>query len=177
MMALSTVKATTSSIVRSVRRDLTGNRIWMTVSSPGSAKLVGEKGYVIASLNTGYAATPTIFDTYRKSAEAAGHEPRPDRFAYLAIVGIGETEEEGRRRADQILDYSRTTPRAAHHFFFPPGYVPPEVLGREMRSPSTRMVTLRDALRPLCRPAALTNISTPGSLRRHARHGLRSGVL
>ena len=68
--------------------------VWMTVSSPGSAKLVGEKGYVIASLNTGYAATPTIFDTYRKSAKAAGHEPSPDRFAYLAIVGVGETEDE-----------------------------------------------------------------------------------
>ncbi|PPR62940.1 MAG: hypothetical protein CFH10_00677 [Alphaproteobacteria bacterium MarineAlpha4_Bin2] len=118
--------------------------VWMTVSSPGSAKLVGEKGYVIASLNTGYAATPTIFDTYKKSAKLAGHEARPDRFAYLAIVGVGKTEEEGRQRAHQILDYSRTTPRAAHHFFFPPGYVPPEVLGREMRSPSTRMITLRD---------------------------------
>ncbi len=118
--------------------------IWMTVSSPGSARLVGEKGYVVASLNTGYSATPTIFDAYRKGAEAAGHKVRPDRFAYLAMIGVGATEEEGRRRVDQILDYSRTTPRVLSQFQFPPGYAPAEAVGRELQRPSRRSITLRD---------------------------------
>ncbi len=118
--------------------------VWMTVGSPGSAKMVGEKGYVVASLNTGYAATPTIYDTYRKAAEAAGHSVSADRFAYLAIVGVGETEEEGHRRADQILDYSRTTPRVARQFWFPPGYAPAEVTGQMLNNTAPRTITLRD---------------------------------
>jgi alkanesulfonate monooxygenase SsuD/methylene tetrahydromethanopterin reductase-like flavin-dependent oxidoreductase (luciferase family) len=116
----------------------------MTVSSPGSARLVGEKGYVVASLNTGYWATPTIFGAYREAAKASGQEVRPDRFAYLAMIGVGATEEEGRRRVDQILDYSRTTPRVLSHFQFPPGYAPAEAVGRELQKPGTRSITLRD---------------------------------
>jgi alkanesulfonate monooxygenase SsuD/methylene tetrahydromethanopterin reductase-like flavin-dependent oxidoreductase (luciferase family) len=121
--------------------------VWMTVASPGSAKLVGEKGYVLASLNSGYANTPIIYDTYREAAKAAGHQAGLDRFAYLGIVGVGETEEEGRRRAHQILDYSRTTPRVASQFQFPPGLVPPEVVGRELGNPSPRTFPLRDGSR------------------------------
>ena len=33
----------------------------------------------------------------------------PDRFAYMALMGVGHTREEGYRRADQILGYSRTS--------------------------------------------------------------------
>lgn len=121
--------------------------VWMTVASPGSAKLVGEKGYVLASLNSGYANTPLIYDTYREAAKGAGHEVGLDRFAYLGIVGVGATEEEGRRRAHQILDYSRTTPRVARQFQFPPGLVPPEVVGRELGNPSPRTFPLRDGSR------------------------------
>lgn len=118
--------------------------VWITVAGPYSAGAVGEKGYVIASLNTGYWSTPAIFDAYREGAKAAGHEVGLDRLAYLAIVGVGETEEEGRRRADQILDYSRTTPRVLRQLQMPPGLAPPHVIGRELQNPSTRTTTLRD---------------------------------
>jgi alkanesulfonate monooxygenase SsuD/methylene tetrahydromethanopterin reductase-like flavin-dependent oxidoreductase (luciferase family) len=121
--------------------------VWMTVATPGSAKLVGEKGYVLASLNSGYANTPVIYDTYREAAKAAGHEAGLDRFAYLGIVGVGKTEEEGRRRAHQILDYCRTTPRMARQFQFPPGLAPSEVVGRELGNPSPRTFPLRDGSR------------------------------
>ncbi|MCG8548524.1 MAG: LLM class flavin-dependent oxidoreductase [Alphaproteobacteria bacterium] len=136
--------------------------VWMTVSSPGSAKLVGEKGYVVASLNTGYASTPTIYNTYRTAAEAAGHDVGSDRFAYLAIVGVGETEEEGRRRAHQILDYSRTTPRVARQFWFPPGYAPADVTGRMLTATDPRTITLRDGSKAVMQTGSVDDFVDAG---------------
>ena len=99
--------------------------VWITCGSIGTATAVAEKGYVIGVLNTGYTRTPGIFNAYRKRAAELGWEAKPDRFAYMALVGVGETKEEGYRRAHQIADYSRTTPRANPWDFDPPGYNPP----------------------------------------------------
>src|SRR6266496_1620828 len=71
-----------------------------------------------------WARTPAIFDAYRKKAHEVGKEPTPDKLAYMALIGVGETREEGRRRADQILGYSRTSGIVAPQFANPPGYVP-----------------------------------------------------
>lgn len=109
--------------------------VWMTVNSPESATAAAERGYVIASLNSGYSRTPTIYGTYRKRAAECGREARPDRFGYLAMIGVGHTKEEGYRRADQILDYSRTTPRVGAQFMFPPGYQPPAATAQALKSP------------------------------------------
>jgi alkanesulfonate monooxygenase SsuD/methylene tetrahydromethanopterin reductase-like flavin-dependent oxidoreductase (luciferase family) len=48
---------------------------------------------------------------------------RPEKLAYMALIGVGETREEGWRRADQILGYSRTSGIVAPQFQNPPGYV------------------------------------------------------
>jgi alkanesulfonate monooxygenase SsuD/methylene tetrahydromethanopterin reductase-like flavin-dependent oxidoreductase (luciferase family) len=66
--------------------------------------------------------TPPIFEAYRKSAAEAGRPMTPQRLAYMALIGVGDTREEGRRRADQILDYSRTSGIVAPQFMNPPGY-------------------------------------------------------
>ncbi len=118
--------------------------VWMTVSSARSAADVAARGYVVASLNTGYARTPEIYDAYRQQARATGHSTARDRFAYLAIVGVGKTAEEGQRRAHAILEYSRTTPRVASQFWIPPGYVPPEVAGQMLKHDPPRTIPLRD---------------------------------
>ncbi len=118
--------------------------VWMTVASPESARAVGARGYVIASLNTGYARTPEIFSAYRDGAQAQGRDAPPDRFAYLAIVGVGDTDDEGRRRAHQILDYSRTTPRTAAQFWFPPGYASAQVTGQALKHRGPLKIPLRD---------------------------------
>ena len=117
--------------------------IWMTVASPGSASRIARKGYVIAALNTGYIHTPVVYGAYRESAAEAGIATGPDRFAYLCIVGVGETEAEGKRRAHQILDYSRTTPRVQSQFFYPPGYSPAGPTAAMIRS-SERLIQRRD---------------------------------
>ena len=118
--------------------------VWMTCSSPQSAALIGAKGYVMASLNTGYVRTPTIFNSYREAAARAGVCVSKDRFAYLAIVGVGATEDEGRRRAHEILDYSRTTPRTAEQFWTPPGYASAEMTANALRPGRVRTIALRD---------------------------------
>ena len=118
--------------------------IWMTVMSPGSAAEAGSRGYSIASLNTGYLRTPEIFEGYRKAATDAGREAPTERFGYLAIVGVGDTDEEGKRRADQILDYSRTTPRAASQFWFPPGYTSNEITAQMLHNRGPKMIPLRN---------------------------------
>jgi alkanesulfonate monooxygenase SsuD/methylene tetrahydromethanopterin reductase-like flavin-dependent oxidoreductase (luciferase family) len=63
--------------------------VWLTVNSPESAQVGGERGYVIGSLNTGYIRTPAIYAAYRKGAASQGREATRDRFAYMAIVGVG----------------------------------------------------------------------------------------
>ncbi|MCB1743154.1 MAG: LLM class flavin-dependent oxidoreductase [Gammaproteobacteria bacterium] len=118
--------------------------VWMTVASPESAALVGEKGYVLASLNSGYANTPRIYASYRQAAERAGHAVGRDRFAYLGMVGVGETEAQGRERVNQILDYSRTTPRVASQFWFPPGYTSPVATAQVLKHRPVRTIPLRD---------------------------------
>jgi alkanesulfonate monooxygenase SsuD/methylene tetrahydromethanopterin reductase-like flavin-dependent oxidoreductase (luciferase family) len=43
----------------------------------------------------------------------------------MALIGVGNTREEGWRRADQILGYSRTSGIVAPQFMNPPGYASP----------------------------------------------------
>jgi alkanesulfonate monooxygenase SsuD/methylene tetrahydromethanopterin reductase-like flavin-dependent oxidoreductase (luciferase family) len=50
-------------------------------------------------------------------------------------VGVGRTREEGYRRADQILDYSRTSRRVAAQFAFPPGYQSVSATAQALQSP------------------------------------------
>ncbi|MCH9671764.1 MAG: LLM class flavin-dependent oxidoreductase [Gammaproteobacteria bacterium] len=136
--------------------------VWMTVASPESARAVGERGYVMASLNTGYVRTPGIFDAYRAGAKAAGHEATPDRFAYLAMVGVGDTDEQGRARAHQILDYSRTTPRTASQFWFPPGFTSNEATGQALKHRSPLRIPLRDGKTALMQTASVDEFVNAG---------------
>jgi alkanesulfonate monooxygenase SsuD/methylene tetrahydromethanopterin reductase-like flavin-dependent oxidoreductase (luciferase family) len=98
--------------------------VWMPVGSPGSAIEAAKRGMTIGVLNTGWMRTPAIFEAYRRTAEEAGRPMAPDRLAYMALIGVGATQEEGLRRADQILDYSRTSGIVAQQFTNPPGYAP-----------------------------------------------------
>lgn len=121
--------------------------VWITAGSHESARQVAEKGYVLATLNTGYTRTPALFDAYRQRAAEVGTSTRPDRLAYLALVGVGTTKEEGFRRAHEVADYSRTTPRAVTEHFYPPGYNPLNVSATALKSsgqgPSGSVLTVQ----------------------------------
>jgi len=96
--------------------------VWMPVGSPGSASEAAARGMTIGVLNTGWVRTPAIYEAYRMTAAETGRPATLDKLAYMALIGVGETREEGWRRADQILGYSRTSGIVAPQFMNPPGY-------------------------------------------------------
>jgi alkanesulfonate monooxygenase SsuD/methylene tetrahydromethanopterin reductase-like flavin-dependent oxidoreductase (luciferase family) len=108
--------------------------VWTPVQSAESAAEAAARGITIGVLNTGWVRTPAIFAAYRDKARAAGREASPDKLAYMALIGVGNSREEGRRRADQILDYSRTSGIVAPQFANPPGYVAPRVAAQMLKS-------------------------------------------
>jgi alkanesulfonate monooxygenase SsuD/methylene tetrahydromethanopterin reductase-like flavin-dependent oxidoreductase (luciferase family) len=51
----------------------------------------------------------------------------------MALIGVGHSGDEGRRRADQILGYSRTSGIVAPQFANPPGYVSPRAAAQMLK--------------------------------------------
>lgn len=95
--------------------------VWISGLSPGTGRAVAERGHTVAALLSGGIAG-AMFDAYRKRAAELGWVAPLDRMAYCALVGVGRTEEEGRRRADQVAGYVRTSPIVSEPFRNPPGY-------------------------------------------------------
>lgn len=132
--------------------------VWITASSPVTAKTVAQKGYVLATLASGFSSTRPVFDAYRSAAVEAGRPAADDRLAYLALVGVGKTKEEGFRRADQVLEYLRNSGRTAKQYLNPPGYSSTQLNVTAMRSrrggpvASHQLMLSRDG-RPLDRSA------------------------
>ena len=98
--------------------------IWITALSPSSARDVGERGYVVACFLTGFDGTRVVFDAYR-GRRAELHLPTPalDRFAYAALVYVGETDEEGYAGARKLMWYLESN-KVPPQFTSPPGYHP-----------------------------------------------------
>ncbi len=98
--------------------------VWSTTSSRSNARVLGERGYVIATLGSGY-NTRALYDAYREGWASKGRTapPPPDRFAYLALVAIARTEAEARRRAELVAGYPRTSSIVAPPFRNPPGFL------------------------------------------------------
>jgi alkanesulfonate monooxygenase SsuD/methylene tetrahydromethanopterin reductase-like flavin-dependent oxidoreductase (luciferase family) len=98
--------------------------VWSTTSSRTNARVLGERGYVIATLGSGY-NTRALFDAYREGWAAAGRTgpAAPDRFAYLGLVAIAANEDEARRRGELVAGYPRTSAIVAPQFRNPPGFL------------------------------------------------------
>ena len=98
--------------------------VWITASSLGSAKAIAERGHVLATFLIGY-KTRELFDRYREVYRAThGKAAGPDRFAYLALCGVGNTTAEGVKRATEVKRYLDTTGIVHEPFRNPPGYLP-----------------------------------------------------
>ena len=80
--------------------------VWMPVGSAGSAMEAAERAddHRRAQHRLG-AHAPAIFEAYRKRAAEAGRPVTPQRLAYMALIGVGDTREEGLapRRPDPRL--------------------------------------------------------------------------
>jgi alkanesulfonate monooxygenase SsuD/methylene tetrahydromethanopterin reductase-like flavin-dependent oxidoreductase (luciferase family) len=107
--------------------------IWSTTGSSAQARLLGERGYVMATLGTGY-GTRKLYDAYRKGYIGKfGRAPGADRFAYLGLVAVAHDKEEARKRGDLIAGYLRTSAIVHVPFRNPPGYVSVEDNARMLR--------------------------------------------
>jgi alkanesulfonate monooxygenase SsuD/methylene tetrahydromethanopterin reductase-like flavin-dependent oxidoreductase (luciferase family) len=99
--------------------------IWITSSTTDSITTVAERGYVLGIFLTGHEDARTFFDVYRKHASAAVRNGdgtvRPDRFAYLALACVGETDEIGMQGVRKIMWYLHTN-KVAPQFRNVPGY-------------------------------------------------------
>ena len=107
--------------------------IWSTTGSSTQARVLGERGYVMATLGTGF-GTRKLYDAYRKGYVGKfGRAPGADRFAYLGLVAVAHDKEEARKRGDLIAGYLRTSAIVHVPFRNPPGYISVEDNARMLR--------------------------------------------
>jgi alkanesulfonate monooxygenase SsuD/methylene tetrahydromethanopterin reductase-like flavin-dependent oxidoreductase (luciferase family) len=112
--------------------------IFVTGGSPETARSVGARGHTLITILGGWNARK-IFDVYRESAAEAGIDQiGPRNFGYCALIGVGETEDEGLGRLDKIAGYFRTTSIVAEPFVNPPGYMPAKANAAWLRKNQTR---------------------------------------
>jgi alkanesulfonate monooxygenase SsuD/methylene tetrahydromethanopterin reductase-like flavin-dependent oxidoreductase (luciferase family) len=107
--------------------------VWITSLSPGSIPAIADHRYVAATFLTGFDGSKAIFNTYRDRARETGWEAANDRFAYAALVYVGETDEEGFAGARKLMWYVESN-RVAPQFINPPGYVPTAVAAKALRN-------------------------------------------
>jgi alkanesulfonate monooxygenase SsuD/methylene tetrahydromethanopterin reductase-like flavin-dependent oxidoreductase (luciferase family) len=107
--------------------------VWSTTGSKSNARVLGERGYVMATLGTGY-NTRSLYDVYRDGYMSKGRgAPGADRFAYLGLVAVGSNEHEARARGEQVASYPRTSSIVHVPFRNPPGFFSVEDNARLMR--------------------------------------------
>jgi alkanesulfonate monooxygenase SsuD/methylene tetrahydromethanopterin reductase-like flavin-dependent oxidoreductase (luciferase family) len=107
--------------------------IWSTTGSKGQAQILGERGYVMATLGSGYATRP-LYDSYRKGYLAKhGVAPSADRVAYLGLVAVSHDENEARRRGELIAGYLRSSAIVHVPYRNPPGFLAAEDNARMLR--------------------------------------------
>ena len=107
--------------------------VWTTTGNRSQAKLLGEKGYVMATLGSGYATRP-LQDAYRAGYQAKWKRPAPpDRFAYLGLVAVADNEAEARRRGELVAGYLRSSSIVHMPFRNPPGFLSVDDNARMLR--------------------------------------------
>ena len=84
---------------------------------------VGAQGFVQATFLTGYEGTRKVYDAYRIGWREAGRgqDVPINRFAYAALVYVGESESRAHAGAEKLLWYL-TANKVPRHFAAPPGY-------------------------------------------------------
>jgi alkanesulfonate monooxygenase SsuD/methylene tetrahydromethanopterin reductase-like flavin-dependent oxidoreductase (luciferase family) len=107
--------------------------VWSTTGNRTQARVLAEKGYVMATLGSGYATRP-LYDAYRQAYLAKWRTPAPaDRFAYLGLVATADNETEARRRGELVAGYLRTSAIVHVPFRNPPGFISAEDQARMLR--------------------------------------------
>lgn len=107
--------------------------VWSTTGNRSQARVLGERGYVMATLGTGYNTRP-VFDAYREAYVSMGRPaPAADRFGYLGLVAVAADEAEARRRGELVAGYVRTSGIVHPPFRNPPGFLSVEDYARVLK--------------------------------------------
>ncbi len=131
--------------------------VWSTTGSKSNARVLGERGYVMATLGTGY-NTRALYDAYREGYMSKGRPaPAADRFAYLGLVAVagerargararragGELSARGRHRASAV-------PQSAG-LSLGRGQCAPDARRRRRRAATPRTAASSTCAPPACR--------------------------
>jgi alkanesulfonate monooxygenase SsuD/methylene tetrahydromethanopterin reductase-like flavin-dependent oxidoreductase (luciferase family) len=107
--------------------------IWTTTGSHSNARVLGERGYVMATLGSGYNTRP-LYDAYRQGYVSKGRPaPGPDRFAYLGLVAVAHNEQEARRRGKLVAEYLSSSAIVHLPFRNPPEFLSVEDNARMLK--------------------------------------------
>jgi alkanesulfonate monooxygenase SsuD/methylene tetrahydromethanopterin reductase-like flavin-dependent oxidoreductase (luciferase family) len=148
--------------------------IWSAAGSLGNARMLGERGYVMAVLGSGYKTRP-LYDAYREGYMSKGRPaPAADRLAYLGLVAVAANEAEARRRGELLAGYLRSGGIVWPPFRNPPGYLSVEenaaiLMGRPRERTLTRdgrVIDMRNASIQDLIDAAILFCGTPDQVYR-----------
>ena len=111
--------------------------IWITGTSPDNIRWIADHQYVKACLLQPYEAQEEQLQVYRDRCIDRGlPEPGPDKFAFLCLAYVAETDEQARKEGKALMWYVDDLRHPG--FYNPPGYNPPEATARTLLGPGTR---------------------------------------
>jgi len=109
--------------------------IWITGSSPNTARSIAEKGYVAITTQSGTKGAAPFFAAYRDQyRKTHGCEPDADRMAYLCYVAIAHNEPAARAIAQKIHKWVEFLGSQHPGYQHAAGYAPPEDFARLMKA-------------------------------------------
>jgi alkanesulfonate monooxygenase SsuD/methylene tetrahydromethanopterin reductase-like flavin-dependent oxidoreductase (luciferase family) len=102
-------------------------RMWCATGDPETAAEVGRRGLVHVLVLRGPEGTKRAYAAYRTArAEAGLPKVTTDKFAYAALLYVGDTDEEGVRVGSKLLWFLNTSLKSAPQYSkFLPGTIPP----------------------------------------------------
>ncbi|GAA5144963.1 LLM class flavin-dependent oxidoreductase [Microbacterium pseudoresistens] len=96
--------------------------VWVSGTAERLVRWTAEQEHTLCNLLGAYDDAANTFRLYRRTAADAGlGEPGPDKFAYLALCHVAETEEKAREIGEKLMFYLRAG-RMRLGAAIPPGY-------------------------------------------------------
>jgi alkanesulfonate monooxygenase SsuD/methylene tetrahydromethanopterin reductase-like flavin-dependent oxidoreductase (luciferase family) len=147
--------------------------MWAATGDPGSSAEVGRRGLRHVLVLRGPEGTKKAFDANRKARADAGlPKQTTDRFAYAALVYVGENDEEGIEVGSKLLWFLNTSLKSSPQYTkFLPGAAPPQAapgLYRTKPANSDAGLVLKDAEKGVSAGAKnldkLTSITAPEAM-------------
>jgi alkanesulfonate monooxygenase SsuD/methylene tetrahydromethanopterin reductase-like flavin-dependent oxidoreductase (luciferase family) len=107
--------------------------VWVSGTTPRLVEWTAQQGYTLCNLLGTYEDTANSFRMYRRTVQAQGRpEPGPDKFAYLSLCHVAETEEKAREVGRKLLWYLKAGKQRLGAAI-PPGYSSPGAAVAAMR--------------------------------------------